>query len=212
MIGIVFASVLTLIIMGVSFFFGFFPNGEGASFFFIGILVIGRIKTSIYKSYFRNIMDGALKVSQQRLHFSDEEVTLLKSTSGIIIPPQIYITEFARTEPASLNFYLQILCIIFGGVSLFFSKYYSAVVALAVMFTGTRLWQASFFYVGDERMNILNAISLYVKEIGQSPKAFSEGDWEQLGMFFVRTRDKLVTTMASLNSTEELPHNAQDDD
>lgn len=191
MIGIIFASAFTLIIMGVSIFFGFFPNGEGLSFFFIGILVIGRIKTFIYKSYFRNIMDGALKISQQHLHFSDEEVTLLNSTSGIVIPPQIYISEFVRTEPASLNFYIQVLCIIFGGFSLFFGKYYSAVVALAVMFTGTRPWQASFFYVGDERMNILNAISLYVKETGQNPKTFSNGDWVQLGMFFIRTRDKL---------------------
>ena len=84
------------------------------------------------------------------------------------------------------------MAIIIGGMSLYYKEYYIAIISLLIILTGSKLWQPCPFFTNDEKVNIMNAIGLYLKSQGRKRKDITEFDIRYIGSLYEKTKIEIV--------------------
>ena len=202
MLGLIAGAILTSIIMWFCQWCRIIPNQWDWFFFFQGIFICGRLFCFLHKGNLDNLMNGfILKFREENIiDFNKKEEQILKATAGTILSPALYISHFVQTEAASLNTWVGIGSIVLLGTSIYFQRYYSVVIDLILIMTGSKPWQPSPFYLGNEEGDLLNAVALIAKSEGRSVKDYNmpltgKMQLETDVMSFTSIRDKFYNAL-----------------
>lgn len=188
MFNILLGAIVSSVLMFIFRLMRVIPDRWDWWFFFTAIIFFGRIMTICYKNTFSRYMKRALEIFDNE--FDEEQKALLTAASGHIFPPRLYTISSFQVEPASISSYTCLGAIILLIASLFYEHYFVSCIALIIFLTGPKVWQPSFFYTGNYQMDVVSAVSLFLKKNGENIKALSELEQRVYISSFLSVRDK----------------------